>query len=54
MGNVFSAVLIVEAAAILSMQDKLSDGSLAKAVKLILHTRARVVVTGMGKSGKFP
>jgi arabinose-5-phosphate isomerase len=43
-------VLQTEAAAILALVDRL-DESFERAVRLLLHCRGRVIVTGMGKSG---
>ncbi len=43
-------VIEIEAEAVSSLKDRL-DASFARAVDLILETRGKVVVTGMGKSG---
>ncbi|ANA40164.1 MULTISPECIES: KpsF/GutQ family sugar-phosphate isomerase [Geobacter] len=43
-------VIRVEAAALMRLADSI-DGEFEKALRLILDTRGRVVVTGMGKSG---
>ncbi|MBF0293951.1 MAG: KpsF/GutQ family sugar-phosphate isomerase [Magnetococcales bacterium] len=43
-------ILRMEAEAILAMADRLDDG-FARAVRLLLACKGRVVVTGMGKSG---
>ena len=44
-------VLQTEAAAILALVDRLDD-RFERAVRLLLDCRGRVVVTGMGKSGR--